>query len=166
VVAGVRPSLKWPNDLLLEVASGDERKVGGILAESSLHGDEVAAVVIGMGLNVNWPDELPEDLAPIATSLNHHCGGEVDREELLVAYLRGLEQILGELDTAEGQEALVMRYRHLSSTLGRMVRVELGSGSLTGHATDLSPEGHLLVELAGEVMHISAGDVVHIRPAD
>jgi BirA family transcriptional regulator, biotin operon repressor / biotin---[acetyl-CoA-carboxylase] ligase len=83
---------------------------------------------------------------------------------LLVAHLRGLEAILGALTTDEGREALLLRYRHLSCTLGRNVRVDLGAGALTGFATDLSPEGHLLVELAGELVPISAGDVVHLRP--
>src|SRR4051812_27340870 len=44
-VAGVLPVLKWPNDLLV----GD-RKLAGVLAESRL-----PAVVVGIGLNVNWP---------------------------------------------------------------------------------------------------------------
>ena len=165
-VTGVRPTLKWPNDLMLLLPDGQERKVGGLLAESSIRGDEVAAVVVGMGINVNWPEDLPDELASIATSLNHHCGGEIDREELLVAHLRGLEGILDGLASEEGREALLLRYRHLSSTLGRMVRAELGSGSLTGTAVDLTPEGHLLVELGGEQIAISAGDVVHLRPAE
>lgn len=163
-VAGVRPRLKWPNDLMIEGSDGEERKVGGILAESSLKADGVAAVVVGMGLNVNWPDELPDELAAIATSLNHHAGREIDREELLVAHLRGLETMLAQLGTDEGREALLLRYRHLSCTLGRMVRVELSSGALTGQASDLTPDGHLLVELAGELVPIAAGDVVHLRP--
>jgi BirA family transcriptional regulator, biotin operon repressor / biotin---[acetyl-CoA-carboxylase] ligase len=163
-VAGVRPRVKWPNDLVIVSADGVERKLAGILSESSLRGGEVAAVVIGMGLNVNWPDDFPDELAGIATSLNHHAGRDVDREELLVAYLRGLEALLAGLDTADGRDALLLRYRHLSVTLGQMVRVELGSGSLSGFATDVSPEGHLLVELAGEVVEIAVGDVVHLRP--
>jgi BirA family transcriptional regulator, biotin operon repressor / biotin---[acetyl-CoA-carboxylase] ligase len=169
-VAGVRPLLKWPNDLLIEVPGGDggpeERKVAGILAESSLDAHRVRAVVVGMGLNVNWPVEMPDELAAIATSLNHHAGREIDREELLVAHLLGLEQILERLGNDEGREALLLRYRHLSCTLGRQVRVELGSGALTGHATDLTPDGHLLVELAGELVPVAAGDVVHLRATD
>src|SRR5688572_4438780 len=43
--AGVAPTLKWPNDLML----GD-RKLGGILAQRSPTGP----VVVGLGLNVGW----------------------------------------------------------------------------------------------------------------
>jgi biotin-(acetyl-CoA carboxylase) ligase len=48
------PKLKWPNDLIL-----GEGKVGGILVEQS--GDEV---VIGLGLNLWWPD-TPEGTAAL-----------------------------------------------------------------------------------------------------
>jgi BirA family biotin operon repressor/biotin-[acetyl-CoA-carboxylase] ligase len=165
-VAGVRPGVKWPNDLVLAGPDGAERKVAGILSESSVRGGEVAAVVIGTGLNVNWPAEFPPELAALATSLNHHAGRDLDREVLLVAYLRGLADLLGGIDTPEGRDALLARYRHLSVTLGRDVRVELGSGALTGLAVDVSPEGHLMVELAGEIVEVAVGDVVHLRPVD
>lgn len=170
-VSGIRPLLKWPNDLVLDTPGVGERKLAGILSESAIKGDQVAAVVVGMGINVNWPTEIPAELASIATSLNHHlpgdrAGTEIDREALLVALLTGFEAILDRLGDPDGPEALLMRYRHLSATLGRMVRVELGSGALRGMATDLTPEGHLLVELAGELVPIAAGDVVHLRPGD
>ena len=163
-VAGVRPRVKWPNDLVVADESGAERKVAGILSESSLRGGAVAAVVIGMGLNVNWPAEFPDELAGIATSLNHHAGRDLDREALLVAYLTGLEPLLAGLGTPAGRDTLLQRYRGLSATLGQMVRVELGSGPLSGVATDVNGEGHLVLEVAGELVEISAGDVVHLRP--
>jgi BirA family biotin operon repressor/biotin-[acetyl-CoA-carboxylase] ligase len=165
-VAGVRPRVKWPNDLVVADSTGAERKVAGILSESSLRGDSVAAVVIGMGMNVNWPDEFPEELVDIATSLNHHAGHDVDREALLVGYLIGLERLLDGLDTDEGRRTLLERYRALSATLGRPVRVELGSGDLSGHASDVNDEGHLMVDVAGSLVEIPAGDVVHLRPID
>lgn len=169
-VAGVRPLLKWPNDLLLETPGGG-RKLAGILSEASFKGGQAVAVVVGMGINVNWPTELPAELASIATSLNHHlrgdrAGTEVDREALLVSLLTGFAAALDCLSDPDGPEALLMRYRHLSATLGQKVRVDLGSSAITGFAADLTPEGHLLVEMAGELVPISAGDVVHLRPTD
>ena len=50
VVAGVDPTLKWPNDLLLDGA-----KLAGVLAEAEFAGPVPTAVVVGIGINVAWP---------------------------------------------------------------------------------------------------------------
>jgi BirA family biotin operon repressor/biotin-[acetyl-CoA-carboxylase] ligase len=42
-----KPTLKWPNDLLHQ-----GKKLGGILCETSISGDEVQYVVVGVGLNL------------------------------------------------------------------------------------------------------------------
>lgn len=165
-VAGVRPRLKWPNDLVVAAPDGTDRKLAGLLAETSLVGDEVAGLVVGMGCNVRWPTPLPPELAATATALNLETDAEVDREELLAAWLRGLEALLAPLGSPAGRDALLLRYRHLSATLGREVRVELAGGALRGTAIDVTDDGHLLVDVAGEPVEVTAGDVVHLRPLD
>ena len=82
-VTGLAPELKFPNDVLV-----GGRKVAGILAEAR---DE--RVVLGIGLNVNVPAlELPREVERPATSLLVETGVEVDRAELLVELLEGLER--------------------------------------------------------------------------
>ena len=79
-VTGLEPTIKLPNDILL-----DGRKVAGILAEATGR-----RVVLGVGINVNvQPGELPEETA---TSLLVETGAEVDRTELLVELLFALER--------------------------------------------------------------------------
>ena len=156
-VAGVRPSLKWPNDLLL----GDpERKLAGLLAESDVRGETAEVVVLGMGLNVNWPDEIPAGLGDVATSLNHHTGRAVDRDELLRGWLASLDRRLGALDKVRDE------YLDRCGTIGRRVRVDRAAGALEGAAVGIDGEGALLVEVDGRRERIEAGDVVHVRAAD
>ena len=95
-VSGVEPLLKWPNDLVVAAADAPAtvRKLGGILAESTVEGARLEAVVVGIGVNVNWPTDLPPELAEIATALNHLTGAEVDREALLIAMLVGLDELV------------------------------------------------------------------------
>ncbi|HEX5521452.1 MAG TPA: biotin--[acetyl-CoA-carboxylase] ligase, partial [Longimicrobiaceae bacterium] len=57
VLGAGRVQIKWPNDLLV----GD-RKLAGVLAEADLGSAGGPAVVVGIGINVNWPDTLPEEL--------------------------------------------------------------------------------------------------------
>ncbi|MFO7272800.1 MAG: biotin--[acetyl-CoA-carboxylase] ligase [Sphaerobacter thermophilus] len=85
---GVQPTIKEPNDLLI-----DGRKVAGILVQTSIRGDHLDYLLVGIGLNVN----LPEDLLPVptATSLLIATGREHDRDALLHAILRRLEEVPG-----------------------------------------------------------------------
>ncbi len=153
-VAGFTPELKWPNDLLV-----GPRKLAGILADAvaAPGGRGIEAVVVGMGLNVAWPPE-PTDLA---TSASSAAGRPVDRDELLEAYLGHLGPRLDQWETAPA--ALLTEYRGALATLGREVRVELPSGMVEGTAVDLTAAGHLVVEVDGERLDVSAADVVHLR---
>jgi BirA family transcriptional regulator, biotin operon repressor / biotin---[acetyl-CoA-carboxylase] ligase len=82
-VAGVEPTLKHPNDVLV-----DGRKVAGVLAEA-----REGRVVVGIGINVSQrAAELPERVEHPATSLLLETGREHDRTELLVALLDHLER--------------------------------------------------------------------------
>ena len=67
---GLIPQIKWPNDVLL---SG--RKVAGILVETTWMGDELDAMVLGMGVNVLNASIPPADqlLFP-ATSIETELG--------------------------------------------------------------------------------------------
>jgi BirA family biotin operon repressor/biotin-[acetyl-CoA-carboxylase] ligase len=138
-------------------------KVGGILAESIVDDDRLRAVVVGIGLNVNWPTELPDELRGIATALNHLVGHEVDREDVLIALVRGAGAWIDELVHESGRAHLIERYRAGCSTIGTAVRVELHDESFTGRAIDISTGGHLVVETADGVREVVAGDVVHLR---
>jgi BirA family biotin operon repressor/biotin-[acetyl-CoA-carboxylase] ligase len=159
-VADVVPSLKWPNDLVIE-RDGVTRKLAGLLSESLVAGGRVDALALGMGLNVQWPAELPDDLASIATALNHEAGHDIDRDALLDAWLSRLGQRYGSFDAA----SLLAEYRERCVTLGREVRAELANEAVTGVATDVDPGGHLLVTTPDGPRTITAGDVVHLRPA-
>jgi BirA family biotin operon repressor/biotin-[acetyl-CoA-carboxylase] ligase len=164
-VTGVDIGLKWPNDLVVETPEGT-RKVGGILAETVLVEGRVDALVVGIGINVTWPDELPAELADIAIALNHAAGRPVDRDELLRAFLVELGHWYAALGSAGGRGELLGRYRALSATIGRRVRVELSGETVVGDAVDVSSDGHLLVvdECPDRQREIIAGDVVHLRP--
>lgn len=191
-VAGVGAGLKWPNDLVV----GD-RKLAGILAEaewpasSAMSGGwrapaphERVPVVVGVGLNVRWPDlsrsaadrvagesggggggeeaELAA-LADTATALNW-LGAEVERETLLVAFLRRLDSLYSELVARGSTGEVLAEWRRRSATLGRQVRVDVGHLDVEGRAVDVTDEGHLVVETPeGERRTFAVGDVIHLR---
>ncbi len=116
--AGFRPGLKWPNDLV--VPGSTDRKLAGMLSESSPNDREPPAVVMGIGFNVS-AGAYPEELAAQATSCEEEAGRPVDRAALLVAFLEALERRYSLL-LAGGADATLEAYRTDSATLGRPVR--------------------------------------------
>ncbi|MFE3388406.1 biotin--[acetyl-CoA-carboxylase] ligase [Streptomyces anulatus] len=160
--AGVDMSLKWPNDLLVTV-EGEERKTGGILGEFAGDG-----IVVGLGINVSLrADELP---APTAGSLALAGAVSTDRETLLRAVLRSLEDWYGRWKAAGGDAAasgLQAAYAAGCATLDRTVRAELPGGtSLVGEAVAIDGDGRLVLSTEGGLQQpVSAGDIVHLRGA-
>ena len=161
--------LKWPNDLFC-----GGKKLGGILCELvpgalAPNGEDFACVVLGIGINLLTPAErLP---LATATSLAVELGPAAGalpafaclREDLLTSIARGLGQLLGELAAhpAKTTEALLLRLREESCTLGKRVEVNCGGDRrVTGVALDILPDTALLVKTdAGEELPITAGDV-------
>ncbi len=164
-VAGFRPQLKWPNDIVVSDSRVvEDRKLAGLLAEAEVKADAVDAVVVGMGFNVNW-DRPPPGLEEIAIAASEVAGHDVDREALLEHFLARFEEHYSALVEPGGWRGTLLNYRRSSSTLGKDVRVEMADGTFTGRAVEVTGEGHLLVKTpGGEVRRVPAGDVVHLRP--
>lgn len=148
-------AVKWPNDVLV-----DGRKICGILAEATAD-----SVIVGTGVNTAMTaSELP---IPTATSFAV-LGVEPDVDRLLADYLRGFDSLLSALAAAgdamsSGLHAAVSAR---CGTLGRAVRASLPGGrTLEGIAVSLDRDGRLVVLADGVEHAVSAGDVVHVRPA-
>jgi len=159
--------IKWPNDLV----AADGRKVAGVLAEGDLSGGpsgSPAPVVVGIGINANWPDggdDGPPELEGRAVSLARLSGGPVDRDALMAALLDALPTRVDALSTPDGRAGLAADLRVACVTLGVPVRVELAGEVLEGMATGLTGAGHLVVRTPAGDRTVVAGDVVHLRLA-
>jgi BirA family biotin operon repressor/biotin-[acetyl-CoA-carboxylase] ligase len=149
---GMLPQIKWPNDLLLH-----HKKVAGILTELSAETDRVRFVVIGIGINVNTPlNSLP----PHATSLKQEAKRHFSRVALTQDVLRKMEFWYGRL-LGEGFSSILQRWKELSLTLRRPIRISDASGHLEGEAIDIDTDGGLLIRCdTGVIVKRMAGDVV------
>jgi BirA family transcriptional regulator, biotin operon repressor / biotin---[acetyl-CoA-carboxylase] ligase len=151
---GVDCGIKWPNDILC-----NEKKVVGILTEMTAEMDAINYVVIGMGINVNVAaEEFPPDLQASATSLAIAAGRPLSRLALLTAILEEFEAIY-QLAVETGFAAVLDLWRSGSVTLGRMVDVFGVGRKFSGIALDIADDGALLVETAGGLERVVAGDV-------
>ena len=176
--------LKWPNDLVIAVdargralhsqglaadlAGASVRKLGGVLGETEGLGTDDPRVVVGIGLNADWPAAgFPAELAGIMTSLRA-AGGErpVDPALLLDAFTSRLEARIaalhgGRFDGADWIDRQVTTGRRIDLVgpdgnveTVRALGVDTDSGALriaTPTASDPDAERHVVV---GEIRHV------------
>jgi len=161
----IHATIKWPNDVLI-----GERKVAGILIETShdLAGRLVA--VLGIGVNVNGRiEELSEYYLTTATTLETVYGHEVSREVFIARMLLHVEKSYLALQQestsgrgiSEPASRLIReRWRGQLSTLGRTISVQQGDSKISGVAEDVNDNGELLLRRhSGEVVTITWGNV-------
>lgn len=152
---GLQVSIKWPNDLQIK-----GKKLAGILTELSAEADRVRFIVVGIGMNVNT---TVSSLPPGATSLRHELKRNVSRVELTKLILREIEQYYVLLQK-KGFDPVAQKWRELSITLNKRIRVHEPRGFIEGEAVDIDTDGGLLVRSdTGVIIKKMAGDVVQIH---
>lgn len=159
----VPATLKWPNDVLVDTADGP-RKICGLLASLVVHDGLAPALVLGAGLNV---EDAPEGAASVRAQ-----GSEATRGRLLVEIAErftGLYRVFTAEPAALTEDGgdLRARIEPLMATLGQRVRAELPGDRppLEGIAAGLDARGSLIIDDGARRTAVSAGDVVHLRPA-
>ena len=149
----VAPSLKWPNDLLL-----DGKKAAGILTESAVQGGRLEHVIVGIGVNLNV-EQFPPELAGIATSLHRARGRVVDRAELAAILCERLE-VWYERFMAGSLADVVAAWKSFAPFFGKRVEVALGAERVAGLAEDLDEDGALRLRTEQGILRVMAGEVV------
>ena len=96
-------SVKWPND----VYYGD-RKLGGILINSTLHGEDMGVSVVGIGLNVHQMQFREWPTHPI--SLKMILGCDLELEPLMERLVTAVSRRVSLLRTEEGRNRIEYGY--------------------------------------------------------
>jgi BirA family biotin operon repressor/biotin-[acetyl-CoA-carboxylase] ligase len=173
-VAGEHTQIKWPNDVVVEIAGIDTgagtglAKLAGILIEGR---PQEGWMVLGVGLNVAVHlDELPAELRP--DPHGRVAGGAglpaatlgltaADVEPLLARLLAALERRLG-----EPPEVTLQAWRARDALRGREITWGTHAANeqpARGRAEGIDETGRLIVALAdGGHTTIGAGEV-HVR---
>jgi BirA family transcriptional regulator, biotin operon repressor / biotin---[acetyl-CoA-carboxylase] ligase len=156
----VPPAIKWPNDITV-----NGKKLAGILTEMSCGDDTVDFVIVGIGINVNYPfDLMPEEIRQRATSILVERQRNVSREDLLWRLIKDLDRCYGELEE-NGFALLASRWEAYFGWRGRRVRIEILDQVLFGTAKGIDHDGALLLEDDhGKLHRVIAGDVTPVNP--
>jgi BirA family biotin operon repressor/biotin-[acetyl-CoA-carboxylase] ligase len=154
-VAGIRPGVKWINDLVYK-----KRKLAGILTELGLTSNGmVDYAIIGIGINCSQKEgDFPEEIQNIATSLEMIAERPVDRAKIAAALIEELEKISRVL--ISGQEELMRRYQSDCVTLGQHISLLRGDVVRHGQAMQLDAQGGLVVRFDdGHTETVNSGEV-------
>lgn len=149
---GVRPGLKWPNDVRV-----GGRKVCGVLVEARSRGRDMF-LVAGIGVNVHHrARDFPPELRETAAGLEEQTGARLDRSAVLAEILAELEAHTDE--DRRGALDLAARWAARDELDGRDVEVRVGDETLAGRADGLEDDGRLRVRSRG-------GAIRRIRSAE
>lgn len=150
--------IKWPNDVLL-----GGRKVAGILTELSAEKERINHVIVGVGINVNHGvGHFPAEIKDRATSIRRFLKHRISRIQLLQRFLHQFEHeyalygkhLLGKAHA---------RLRKYSSLSGHQVTVRAGDHRISGAVRDIDVHGRLILDSAGKLIPVSAGEVTVIK---
>jgi BirA family biotin operon repressor/biotin-[acetyl-CoA-carboxylase] ligase len=154
-VSGLKPDIKWPNDVLL-----GGKKCGGILAEMNADLDHIKYAVVGVGFNINQT-AFPEELQQKATSLNLEGGRRFSRVEWVAHFLSCFENCYQKLSANQTAAIIGEWSRRSSFAAGKQVTVEVGNRKLQGTTTGLAEDGTLRVRLEdGSLQEIASGEIL------
>ena len=144
--------IKWPNDIY-----AGKKKLGGILIENALSGNQIKSAIIGIGLNVNQLD-FPGEIN--ATSISLLTLKEEKLHFWLEKICQGLEA--GYLALRSGQ-FMHLKKKYLESLLYINEERAFISNNLgiTGKIRDVSEEGKLVIEHSDKI--IAEYDIKEIR---
>lgn len=158
---GLRPGIKWTNDLVL-----GGRKLCGILTELSLEAEtgQIQYLVLGIGVNVlHRPEDFSEDVARMATSLAMELGRPVSRPDLAAAEIRALDRLYGALESGDLAPWLAA-YRRDCVTLGHRVQILSPDGRReTVEALDIDEQFGLVVRRRDGTRDVIRSGEVSVR---
>jgi BirA family biotin operon repressor/biotin-[acetyl-CoA-carboxylase] ligase len=157
---GIKADIKWVNDILV-----NEKKIAGILAETTETGNGVA-VVVGIGINLKSSSFSP-DLLTTATCVEDSTSTTVDRDELIEVLTRHLGSFYEVLQSEVGATKIIENWTRRSTySSGKIVRAVLNSETISGVTDGLEENGALRIKRSdGSVTIVQAGDVEQVRAA-
>ncbi len=82
----IKLEIKFPNDLIF-----NNKKIGGILTESKIIGEEVRFLIIGIGINT-CQKEFNNEIKDIASSIKEEFNVEIDAEDIITEFCNCFEE--------------------------------------------------------------------------
>jgi len=151
---GLKPSVKWPNDVLIQ-----GKKISGILCEITEIEEKVCGV-LGIGINVNNTEKFLASLDIPATSLRCELRHKVVRKDLL----KKLLEIIINCFNVLCQSGFTLNRQEIKKRLAfineQIVFTDVKQDSYSGKIIDLNDDGTLLFECEKRgIISLNSGEI-------
>lgn len=154
----LNPFIKWPNDVLI-----GSKKISGILSETVLDQNQMTGIIIGIGLNVNMPEDLIREIDQPATSMNIELNEQVLLNQVFKKLLQQFSDIYP-LYYEKGFIAFKSEWLSYCPLIGKKIRLSNhGQNVQIGNIVDICDDGSLMIQFKNESKRIYSGDISIIK---
>lgn len=151
--------LKWPNDIYWQA-----RKLGGVLIDIMSEYNGNCAAVVGVGLNVNMPEQSAAEIHKPFTDLYKATGKLISRNKLSGVLLQRLISCLIEFED-KGVKHFITKWNRFDYLAGKKIMIKLVNKTHRGIARGINEQGHLLLESdEGALIQVTTGDASVLIP--
>lgn len=139
---GLSPSIKWPNDVLI-----DGKKIAGILSETVMQGNKFKGLVLGIGVNLNAEKanlSLVKDKKITALNIEldrEHVDKKLFYEKLVNEFFKNYDNFL-----EHGFALIKEEYTRKCNFLGKQVSVQIFNEKKSGIAKYINDFGELVLQ--------------------
>ena len=151
---GLTPEIKWPNDVKI-----NRKKVSGILSETSIRGNKLNGIVIGVGINLNTKRDVLSKIDQPAASISLELKKETDPDIFLRSLLNAF---FDEYDTfmENGFNLIKERYTSKCTFLGKEILIKNFDKEQRATAAQINNDGSLLIDDKGRKSVVLVGDIL------
>ena len=125
-ISNLESRIKWPNDIVI-----DNKKIAGIIIDSSTNGSNIDYIVIGIGINIvvdilkinlflSSSERLSQKVTSLQNEVKEIC---IDRFILLKQLLERIEYYLFLVHNRTDNTKIIKIYKKLCNTLGKSIYV-------------------------------------------
>jgi BirA family transcriptional regulator, biotin operon repressor / biotin---[acetyl-CoA-carboxylase] ligase len=146
------PSLKWPNDALLNGA-----KLAGILLEAGNLPQQPGKFIVAIGVGINLafhPEDTPYPSINLAAA-----GAPVSANDCMMALSDAFVEKLELFDKGHNFGAIRQEWLKSAHGIGAPIKVRVQSGQIEGEFGGIDETGSLILNHNGKAQLISVGDV-------
>ena len=150
-------SIKWPNDIYYQ-----DKKIGGMLIESTLSGNTIKSCVIGIGINVNQ-QVFEAGLLDSAGSIHQILHRDVNLVELLAQICSQIEAAYLKIRNGN-YEGLREEYLKQLYQFNLKTRYRQNGEIIEGEIIDVSERGLLSMKTRDGIMTYNFKEIEFIKP--